>query len=99
MGRIARVLFIAILSAAFIGIPLYCFSQGAGELINGAKTYIGSGDKEKAVSALDAAFKSANSAGDHEALMEIGDLYVSIDPSLKEKAMKAWLAAGRCKTR
>ncbi len=83
-----------------VGIPLYSLSQkNAGELIKEAKDYISQGDRERAVSVLDDAFKAADSAGDVGALMEIGDLYISIDKSLEDKAMKAWCQAGRWKCR
>jgi tetratricopeptide (TPR) repeat protein len=81
-----------------VGVSFYSLSQkNATELIKEAKDYISQGDKEKAISALDLAFKTANSAGDVAALMEIGDLYISIDKSLEDKAMKAWSQAGRWK--
>jgi hypothetical protein len=91
------------LSAVCFGIPLHCFSEEEKEsdvakLMKEAKAYIQEGNKEKAVLTLDTAFVSADSAGDYNALMEIGDLYIAIDKSLNEKAMKAWQAAGRCKT-
>ena len=100
--KIRRIAFVAILSVVLIGISLYSSSEGAGgaaKLIKEAKTCIQEGNKEKAVSTLDAAFESADSAGDCSALMDIGDLYIKIDTSLNEKAMKAWLAAGRWKSR
>lgn len=102
MRMIARIAYVIALSIFFIGIPLYCSSgeiSDAAGLIKEAKTCIKEGDKEKAVSTLDAAFESADSAGDHNALMQIGDLYISIDKALDEKAMKAWLAAGRWRSR
>ena len=100
MGRITKIVFVVILSAAFVGIPLYCFSGETGDpakLIKEANTYIQAGNKEKAISTLDAAFAAAYSARDYDALMEIGDLYIGIDKSLKDEAMRAWTAAGRSK--
>ncbi len=101
MGKIVGIVCMIMLGIVFIGQPLYTAeaATGAAELIQKAKTYIEQNDKEKAILALDAAFQSADSCGDVEALMEIGDLYVKIDPSLKDKAMKAWTSAGRWKCR
>ncbi len=101
MGKIARIVCVIILGIVFINQPFYIVeaATGAAELIQKAKTYIQQNDREKAISTLDAAFKLADSAGDVEALMEIGDLYVKIDPSLKDRAMKAWTSAGRWKCR
>lgn len=98
MKIFTRIIYIAIFGALILSIPFYCLSQkNANELIAEAKNCIKQGDKEKAVSALDLAFKTADSAGDVCALMEIGDLYISIDKSLQDKAMKAWTQAGRWK--
>ncbi len=102
MGKILKVTAAVLLSIAFVGISLSCFSEDVEdmpELIAEAKACIQKGDGEKAVSVLDAAFELADSAGDHAALMEIGDLYINADPSLDDRAMKAWTAAGRSKCR
>ena len=98
MGTSVKVISVLALGALLLGIPLYSLSQkNAGELIKEAKDCISQGNKEKAALILDDAFKAADSAGDSEALMEIGDLYISIDKSLKDKAMNAWYQAGRWK--
>ena len=96
--KIANLVMLIILC---VGITLYCFSQenDISKLINESKDYIEKGDKENAVKALDTAFEKADAACDYNALIEIGDLYIAIDKSLNEKAMKAWQAAGRSKTR
>lgn len=98
-----RLISAILLCAALMGFSLYCVAgEGAAEaaaLIGRAKLYIEEGERERAVSALDEAFQLAESAGDHGALMKIGDLYISINPSFKDKAMKAWTAAGRLKCR
>ena len=103
MKNIAKIISAVLLSIVLIGISLYCFAEegtkDATELIKEAKIYIQQGDKEKAILTLDAVFELANTAGDYNLLMEIGDLYVGIDSSLKEKAMEAWIAAGRWKCR
>ena len=102
VGKITKIISAMLLSVLFITIPLYCFAEEASEatkLIKEAKTYIQEGNKEKAISILDVAFESADSIGDCSALMEIGDLYISIDTALNDKAMKAWLAAGRWRSR
>jgi len=103
MKKMAKIISTALLSAAFIGISLYCISEetadSPAELIKEAEIYIERGDIEKAVLILDDAFESANSTGDHESLMAIGDLYITADSSLNGKAMKAWTAAGRWKCR
>ncbi|MDP3789912.1 MAG: hypothetical protein Q8R48_05875 [Candidatus Omnitrophota bacterium] len=96
MRTFTKIISIAIFGALIVSIPLYCLSQkNSAELINEAKDYIKQGNKEKAVEALDRAFEAADSAGDISSLMEIGDLYISIDKSLEDKAMKAWTQAGR----
>lgn len=99
MRRITDAVFTVLLSAALIG---NCFaaesSARAVKLIKAARMYIEQGEKEKAVATLDTAFLLADSAGDHNSLMEIGDLYIAADPSQKEKALKAWTAAGHWKT-
>ncbi len=96
MKTFTKIISIAIFSAFVVSIPFYCLSQkNSAELVNEAKDYIKQGNKEKAVEALDLAFETANSAGDISSLMEIGDLYISIDKSLEDKAMKAWCQAGR----
>jgi len=98
MKPLTKIIYLAIFGALILSIPLYCLSQkNANELLKEAKDYIKQGDKEKAVLTLDLAFKAADSAGDVGALMEIGDLYISIDKSLGDKAMKAWTQAGRWK--
>ncbi len=101
MGKIARIICVIMLGIVFAGQPFYIAEAAAdaAKLIQEAKTYIQQNEREKAISALDAAFKLADSSGDVEALMEIGDLYVKIDPSLKDRAMKAWTSAGRWKCR
>ncbi|MFH0839866.1 MAG: hypothetical protein V1883_02480 [Candidatus Omnitrophota bacterium] len=99
MRTLVKVISVLVFGAFLLAIPLYSLSQkNAGDLINKAKGYINQGDKEKAVLVLDDAFQAADSAGDCSALMEIGDLYISIDKSLRDKAMKAWTQAGhwRC---
>lgn len=96
MKTFTKIISIAIFSALVLTIPFYCLSQkNSAELIKEARDYIKQGNKEKAVETLDLAFKSADSAGDVSSLMEIGDLYISIDKSLEDKAMKAWCQAGR----
>lgn len=98
MKTVAKIVCIFIFGMLLLSISFYCLSQkNAGELIKEAKGYIKQGDKEKAVSTLDLAFNAADSAGDVGALMEIGDLYISTDRSLKDKAMNAWTQAGRWK--
>lgn len=101
MEKIAKIICAVIVGGAFVMSPLYCCSDesasDAAELVKEAKEYIQQGEKEKAVATLDAAFEAADSSGDYGSLMEIGDLYVAIDTSLDEKAMKAWTAAGRWK--
>ena len=98
MKRLTRVILVVLVGIAFAG---SCFSgQGVGgatALIKEAKISIKQGEKEKAISTLNAAFESANSTGDYESLMEIGDLYIGVDLSLNEKAMRAWTAAGHWK--
>lgn len=99
MKRTAKIIFAIMLGMVFI-ISSYSFSEDTGnavKLMKEAKAYIEKGNGEKAISTLDAAFKSANSAGDYESLMEIGDLYIGVDSSLDEKAMRAWTAAGHWK--
>lgn len=96
MKTLTKIISIVLFGALIISIPLYCLSQkNSAELINEAKDYIKQSNKEKAVQALDLAFKTADSAGDIDSLMEIGDLYISVDKSLREKAMNAWTQAGR----
>lgn len=98
MRTFAKVISAVIFGALIISVPLYCLSQkNCAELIAEAKGYIEQGDKEKAVQTLDLAFAAADSAGDCGALMEIGDLYISVDKSLEDKAMRAWTQAGRWK--
>src|SRR3990167_5190326 len=98
MRILVKVVSVLAFGALLVGIPLYSLSQkNAGEFIKEAKDYISQGNNEKAVSVLDDAFKAADSAGDVGALMEIGDLYISIDKSLEDKAMNAWTQAGRWK--
>lgn len=104
------ILFLAVLSTACITYPVYCLAQempvetadvspeDVSELIEEAKGYIEEGDKEGAIVTLDLARDLAESLGIYDMLMEIGDLYVRIDTSLREKAIEAWNAAGRCKT-
>lgn len=100
MRTFTKIIYITIFGALIVSIPFYCLSQkNANELIKEAKDYIKQGDKEKAVSTLDLAFEAADSAGDVGALMEIGDLYISVDKSLRDKAMRAWTQAGRWKVR
>ncbi|MEA3305885.1 MAG: hypothetical protein U9R52_03635 [Candidatus Omnitrophota bacterium] len=101
MGRVAGIVCVIILGIVFTGRPCHIAEAAADALkfIEETKTHIQQNDREKAISALDAAFQSANSNGNVKALMEIGDLYVKIDPSLKDKAMKAWTSAGRWKCR
>ena len=97
MNRIVRIIAAALLGVMFMG---NCFAaEDAAAFIDKAELAILEGNKEKAVEALDAAFESADAAGDYDTLMEIGDLYVSVDPSLKEKAMRSWTTAGRWKVR
>jgi len=102
MKKIMIITCVLALSTACVGIPL-CSSEEntktAAELIKEAKTYIQEGNKEKAIATLDTAFELANKTGGYEELMEIGDLYIAIDTSLSEKAMKAWTAAGCWKCR
>ena len=76
-----------------------CMAEDAAVLIKMAETLIGENNDEEALSTLDAAFEAANSAGDYEALMKIGDLYLSVDKSYGDKAMKAWTEAGKWKCR
>ena len=108
MKEIARIIYVLILVATCIGIPLYCLAEeepadanpeDIAKLIEEAKGYIEEGNKEGAILTLDLAFDLADSIGDYEALMEIGDLYLAVDKSLDGKAMEAWRTAGRCKTR
>ena len=103
MKRFTRIPYILMaVSIAFLAAAIYCEAEkpgSAGELINQAKLSIEKGNKEKALLKLGEAFDSANSEGNPAALMQIGDLYISIDPSLKDKAMDAWTAAGRMKCR
>lgn len=108
MKEIARIIYVLILVATFIGIPLYCLAEekssgsvpeDVAKLIEEAKGYIEEGNKEGAILTLDLAFDLANSIGDHEKLMEIGDLYIAVDKSLEEKAMNAWMVAGHWKSR
>lgn len=103
MKKIARAISAILLSIAFFGVSLNCLAEegtdDAAELIREAKIHIEQGDKEKAILNLDAAFESANSAGDYELLMEIGDLYIAVDLSLDDEAMEAWTSAGRWKCR
>ena len=100
MKKITCIILAALLSIAFIA---DCFAQEGvyyiDELIKKANAYVKEGNKEKAVPLLDAAFKLADVAGDYEALMEIGDLYIAADPTLREKALNAWTAAGTSKLR
>ena len=77
-----------------------CFAEespGASKLIKAAKLFIQDGNTAKAVATLDTAFNLANSAGDYDALMDIGDLYIAADPNMKNKAVEAWNAAGHWK--
>ena len=108
MNKIAGLTCVLIMSVFCIGIPVYCSAQEGpidanpediAKLIEEAKGYIEEGNKKGAILSLDLAFDLADSMGDYEALMEIGDLCLAVDKSLKEKAMAAWMAAGRCKTR
>lgn len=108
MKQIMRVIYVLILFTACIGMPVYSPAEetpsptsheDVAKLIEEAKGYIKEGNNEGAVLTLDLAFDLADSICDHEALMEIGDLYLVADKSLEEKAMEAWRAAGRCKIR
>ena len=95
MRKMTGIALVIIAAAAFMASGIE--GKDAAALIKEAKIYIQNGNHEKAVEALDAAFGMANQAGDCDALMEIGDTYLSVDSSLKEKAMQAWTAAGRWK--
>lgn len=108
MKEIMRVIYVLIFVTAFIGMPIYSPAEeghahasieDVAKLIEEAKGYIEEGNNEGAVLTLDLAFDLADSICDHDALMEIGDLYLAADKSLEEKAMEAWRAAGRCKIR
>lgn len=101
MKRVAKIAYALIFTIICIGMSSFCLSEdkGASTLIEEAKAYAQQGDKEQAIATLDAAFTEADSAGDYEALIKVGDLYISIDKSLSDKAMAAWTAAGRCKAR
>jgi len=64
-----------------------------------ARGFIKQGEAEEAESVLDSALEMAKSETDYDALMEIGDMYMSIDKSLGKKALHAWTEAGRCKAK
>ena len=101
MRRTIRVIYVLTVALLFLA-PVYCGAEeeiGTAKMIAQVKEFIEAGDSEQALSTLDAAYAAANSAGDYDALMEIGDLYIAIDPSLGGKAMDAWTAAGRAKCR
>jgi len=99
MKKSISVIIAVCLAAAFSGYSLAAEAGGAAELIRQSKLYIEEGSKEAALARLDAAFAAANSSGDSDALMEIGDLYLKVDSGLKDKALEAWTAAGRMKCR
>jgi hypothetical protein len=63
-------------------------------LIYSAKDYISAGQNKLAEKDLDKAAKLADQEKDSESLQEIGDLYLSIGLSLKDKAEDAWHKAG-----
>ena len=101
MKRAVNSIFIISISAVYLlGASL---AQGEPEssdsLIAKAEVYIKDGSYEQAESSLDQAFQAAKDEEDHESLMKIGDLYLSIDKSLGEKAMNAWTEAGKMKCR
>jgi len=107
---IRRIVFLLVLGAVCVTYPLYCLAEevpvetvdaspeDVTDLIKEAKGYIEKGDREGAIITLDLAYDLAKSLGIYDMLMEIGDLYVRVDTSLREKAIGAWNAAGRCKT-
>ena len=107
MKRINRIAILAIISTFFVGMLFFSVGENkafgalaaasAGELIETARLQLDQGDKDAAIATLDAAFQIANSTGDCDSLMTIGDLYVRIDPTLQEKAMQAWTSAGKWK--
>jgi hypothetical protein len=101
MKKTVKILYAVTVVAIFVMSQVCCFAEeeSATDLIEKAKIYIREGNKEKAVTTLDAAFEVANSSGDSSTLMQIGDLYIAVDTSLNEKAMKAWTAAGQWKCR
>ncbi len=104
------VIFLAVLGAVCAVSPFYCLAQetpvdvvdanpeDVAALIEEAKGYIEEGNQEGAEVTLDLAYELAEAIGDYDMLMEIGDLYARVDPSMKDKAIEAWNAAGRCKT-
>lgn len=108
MVKFAKSMCAVLLILFYIGIPLCCQAQegpvdvGPEELavlMKDARQQVEKGDRVAVEMALDLAFDMANTIGDYETLMEIGDLYLRVDKSLKDKAMAAWTAAGRCKNR
>jgi hypothetical protein len=96
---IARIMLLIMVGAIFINPSSLAEGQSSDvvKLIKEVEGYIEASNKEDAINTLNIAFDLANSLGDGESLMEIGDLYITIDKSLNEKAMKAWMAAGRSK--
>jgi hypothetical protein len=93
MNRIiSTVILCAVLAAVSLCNTAAEGAADAAGLIEKAKLYIEEGSKEEAIAALDTAFGLADSVGDQGA-------HISIDPSLKTKAMEAWTAAGRWKCR
>ncbi|MBL7071456.1 MAG: hypothetical protein ISS26_04725 [Candidatus Omnitrophica bacterium] len=108
---IKRMISLSVLSLACIIYPLSCLAQevpvdtvdaspeDVTKLIEEAKGYVEEGDKEGAIMTLDLAYNLASSLDDYDMLMEIGDLYIRVDTSFKDKAMEAWTEAGRCKTK
>ncbi len=88
---------ICALGLSFMHAPEGAFAEteDVQRLVHLAKQHIVGGDKEAAIAALDEAYTQARELKDYDALMEIGDLYISLDPALNEKAMDAWTEAGR----
>ncbi len=104
MKRTVRLFISAVVCTVCIGGFFYVYAQdnppdAVEILIKDAKEYLNEDNVEKSIEMLDSAFKLAEEKGNHEALMEIGDLYITVDPTLHDKALEAWTAAGRVQCR